>query len=192
MVPVRSAALGEDLMVPIGSPAFHARPKRGGAMPKAWELDGPVITNLRGGRLTTRAVENILAQRIVAAGLRSSITPHWLRHRFCHPHAQRRCRSVLDPGDARPCEPRHHAARPRQRRPFERGFAVLICGAPESTPPVCGTTIPGVRNAGHVVFRAYQVSVVQDHQAYRRAGPPLCTIDGAVSFVTVSIVAGRS
>jgi integrase/recombinase XerC len=37
---------------------------------------------LRGGRLTTRAVENILAARIVQAGLSSAITPHGLRHCF--------------------------------------------------------------------------------------------------------------
>ena len=41
-----------------------------------------MITNLRGGRLTTRSVENIVARRIIAAGLGASITPHGLRHCF--------------------------------------------------------------------------------------------------------------
>ncbi len=82
MVLVRSGKGNKDRMVPIGEPALDALKAWRRAMPKAWELDGPVITNLRGGRLTTRAVENILAQRIVAAGLGSSITPHGLRHCF--------------------------------------------------------------------------------------------------------------
>jgi integrase/recombinase XerC len=82
MVLVRSGKGNKDRMVPIGEPALDALKAWRRAMPKAWELDGPVITNLRGGRLTTRAVENILARRIVTAGLGSSITPHGLRHCF--------------------------------------------------------------------------------------------------------------
>ncbi|HEY2526193.1 MAG TPA: tyrosine recombinase XerC [Candidatus Binataceae bacterium] len=82
MVLVRSGKGNKDRMVPIGEPALDALKAWRRAMPVAWELDGPVITNLRGGRLTTRAVENVLAQRIVAAGLGASITPHGLRHCF--------------------------------------------------------------------------------------------------------------
>lgn len=82
MVLVRSGKGNKDRMVPIGEPALDALKAWRRAMPKAWELDGPVITNLRGGRLTTRAVENILARRILAAGLGTSITPHGLRHCF--------------------------------------------------------------------------------------------------------------
>ncbi len=82
MVLVRSGKGNKDRMVPIGEPALDALKTWRRAMPKAWELDGPVITNLRGGRLTTRAVENILARRIVQAGLATSITPHGLRHCF--------------------------------------------------------------------------------------------------------------
>jgi integrase/recombinase XerC len=82
MVLVRSGKGNKDRMVPIGEPALDALKAWRRAMPKAWELDGPVITNLRGGRLTPRAVEAILARRIVAAGLGSSITPHGLRHCF--------------------------------------------------------------------------------------------------------------
>ena len=82
MVLVRSGKGNKDRMVPIGEPALDALKAWRRAMPVAWELEGPVITNLRGGRLTTRAVENILAQRIVAAGLGASITPHGLRHCF--------------------------------------------------------------------------------------------------------------
>ena len=82
MVLVRSGKGNKDRMVPIGEPALDALKAWRRAMPKAWELDGPVITNLRGGRLTPRAVENILARRIVTAGLGTSITPHGLRHCF--------------------------------------------------------------------------------------------------------------
>jgi integrase/recombinase XerD len=79
---VRSGKGNKDRVVPIGEPALDALKAWRRAMPKAWELNGPVITNLRGGRLTTRAVQNILARRIVQAGLGSSITPHGLRHCF--------------------------------------------------------------------------------------------------------------
>lgn len=82
MVLVRSGKGNKDRMVPIGEPALDALKAWKRAMPVAAELDGPVITNLRGGRLTTRAVENILAARIVQAGLSSTITPHGLRHCF--------------------------------------------------------------------------------------------------------------
>jgi integrase/recombinase XerC len=79
---VRSGKGNKDRVVPIGEPALDALKAWRRAMPKAWELNGPVITNLRGGRLTTRAVQNILARRMVQAGLGSSITPHGLRHCF--------------------------------------------------------------------------------------------------------------
>lgn len=82
MVLVRSGKGNKDRVVPIGEPALDALKAWRRAMPKAWEFDGPVITNLRGGRLTPRAVENILGRRIVQAGLGSSITPHGLRHCF--------------------------------------------------------------------------------------------------------------
>ena len=82
MVLVRSGKGNKDRMVPIGEPALDALKAWRRAMPRGWEFDGPVITNLRGGRLTPRAVENIMARRIVQAGLGSSITPHGLRHCF--------------------------------------------------------------------------------------------------------------
>jgi integrase/recombinase XerC len=82
MVLVRSGKGNKDRVVPVGEPALEALKEWRRAMPVAWELDGPVITNLRGGRLTTRAVENILGRRIINAGLGTSITPHGLRHCF--------------------------------------------------------------------------------------------------------------
>src|SRR5216683_3114074 len=69
MVMVRAGKGNKDRLVPLGEPALDALKKWKTAMPIAWEHDGPVITNLRGGRLTTRSVEMILEKRIEAAGL---------------------------------------------------------------------------------------------------------------------------
>jgi integrase/recombinase XerC len=82
MVLVRAGKGNKDRLVPLGEPALDALKKWKTAMPIAWEHDGPVITNLRGGRLTTRSVEMILQRRIEAAGLTAGVTPHGLRHSF--------------------------------------------------------------------------------------------------------------
>ncbi|MGH7813300.1 MAG: tyrosine-type recombinase/integrase [Candidatus Binataceae bacterium] len=82
LVTIRRGKGNKDRVAPIGEPALDALLAWRRAMPIAWSPDGPVIVNLRGGRLTTRAVEQILARRILAAGLASSITPHGLRHCF--------------------------------------------------------------------------------------------------------------
>jgi len=82
MVMVRSGKGNKDRLVPIGEPALDALKAWRREMPIAWESDGPIITNLRGGRLTSRSVENIVARRIAAAGVRTKITPHGLRHSF--------------------------------------------------------------------------------------------------------------
>ena len=82
MVMVRSGKGNKDRLVPLGEPALDALKNWRRAMPIAWEPDGPVIVNLRGGRLTTRSVEKIFAERIEAAGLSVGLTPHGLRHCF--------------------------------------------------------------------------------------------------------------
>lgn len=82
MVMVRSGKGNKDRLIPIGEPALDALKAWRRAMPIAWESDGPVIINLRGGRLTTRSVEMILQRRIAAAGVSAGITPHGLRHSF--------------------------------------------------------------------------------------------------------------
>src|SRR5713101_3168578 len=82
MVMVRSGKGNKDRLVPLGEPALDALLKWRRAMPIAWEPAGPVIVNLRGGRLTTRSVEIILQRRIAAAGISAGITPHGLRHSF--------------------------------------------------------------------------------------------------------------
>jgi integrase/recombinase XerC len=82
MVMIRAGKGNKDRLVPLGEPALDALKKWKTAMPVAWEHDGPVITNLRGGRLTTRSVEMILQRRIEAAGIATAVTPHGLRHSF--------------------------------------------------------------------------------------------------------------
>jgi integrase/recombinase XerC len=82
MVMVRASKGNKDRLVPLGEPALDALRAWRRAMPVAWDANGPVITNLRGGRLTTRSVEMILQRRIEAAGLTAGVTPHGLRHSF--------------------------------------------------------------------------------------------------------------
>jgi integrase/recombinase XerC len=82
MVMVRAGKGNKDRLVPLGEPALDALRAWRRAMPVAWEPDSAVITNLRGGRLTTRSVEMILQRRLAAVGLSARITPHGLRHCF--------------------------------------------------------------------------------------------------------------
>ncbi|MGH7932790.1 MAG: tyrosine-type recombinase/integrase [Candidatus Binataceae bacterium] len=82
MVMVRSGKGNKDRLVPIGEPALDALKAWRSAMTVAWRLDGPVITNLRGTRLTTRSVEKIVARRLLDTSLDTPITPHGLRHCF--------------------------------------------------------------------------------------------------------------
>lgn len=79
---VRSGKGGKDRMVPVGEPALSALAEWRRAMPVAWEAQGPVFTNLRGGRLSTRAVERMVERRLLSAGLQATVTPHGLRHCF--------------------------------------------------------------------------------------------------------------
>ncbi|MGH7880976.1 MAG: tyrosine-type recombinase/integrase, partial [Candidatus Binataceae bacterium] len=57
MVMVRAGKGNKDRFIPIGEPALDALRRWRPAMPVAWSSDGPVITNLRGGRLSPRAVQ---------------------------------------------------------------------------------------------------------------------------------------
>lgn len=82
MVMVRAGKGNKDRLVPIGEPALDALKAWRAAMPVAWSPDGPVITNLRGRRLTTRSVQQMMARRMISAGLDSTLTPHGLRHCF--------------------------------------------------------------------------------------------------------------
>jgi len=82
MVMVRAGKGNKDRLVPLGEPAIDALKAWRSAMPIGWTLEGAVITNLRGGRLTPRSVQNIVARRLINAGIGSPLTPHGLRHCF--------------------------------------------------------------------------------------------------------------
>jgi integrase/recombinase XerC len=82
MVMVRAGKGNKDRLVPLGEPALDALKAWRSTMPIAWTLDGAVITNLRGGRLTPRSVQNIVARRLLNAGIGTPLTPHGLRHCF--------------------------------------------------------------------------------------------------------------
>jgi integrase/recombinase XerC len=82
MVTVRSGKGNKDRVVPLGEPALDALLAWRGAVPLAWSAEGPVITNLRGRRLTTRSVQKIVAHRLMLAGSDTPLTPHGLRHCF--------------------------------------------------------------------------------------------------------------
>ena len=82
MLMVRGAKGNKDRIVPMGEPALDALIAWRAVMPIAWSPEGPVITNLRGGRLTPRAVQKMIARRTLRAGLNNPITPHGLRHSF--------------------------------------------------------------------------------------------------------------
>lgn len=82
MVMVRAGKGNKDRLVPLGEPAIDALKAWRGAMPIAWTPEGAVITNLRGGRLTPRSVQNIVARRLIDAGINTPLTPHGLRHCF--------------------------------------------------------------------------------------------------------------
>jgi integrase/recombinase XerC len=82
LVMIRSGKGHKDRLVPIGEPALDALRAWRAASPGTLSADRPVITNLRGSRLTPRAVQNIVARRLVQAGINTPITPHGLRHSF--------------------------------------------------------------------------------------------------------------
>jgi len=82
LVMIRSGKGNKDRLVPIGVPALDALREWRAVMPGPVSAYRPVITNLRGSRLTPRAVQNIVARRLIPAGVSSPITPHGLRHSF--------------------------------------------------------------------------------------------------------------
>jgi integrase/recombinase XerC len=82
LVMIRSGKGNKDRLVPIGQPALDALLAWQAVMPGASSADGPAITNFRGSRLTPRAVQKIVARRLIWAGVNTRITPHGLRHSF--------------------------------------------------------------------------------------------------------------
>lgn len=82
MVTVRAGKGNKDRVVPLGEPALEALQAWRTAMPAAPSPEGPVITNLRGARLTPRSVQKMVARRLLSAGIDAALTPHGFRHCF--------------------------------------------------------------------------------------------------------------
>ena len=82
MLTVRAGKGAKDRVVPIGEPALDALKAWRPMLPIPADPKAPVITNLRGTRLSTRSVEKIVARRLIDAGITSPITPHGIRHCF--------------------------------------------------------------------------------------------------------------
>ena len=69
----------KERMVPVGDTALAAVDRYLSARGRA---TGPLFTNLRGGRLTTRSAQRIVGRRARLAGIDRRVTPHTLRHTF--------------------------------------------------------------------------------------------------------------
>lgn len=82
MITIESGKGGKGRIIPLGEPALAALLAWRRVMPVAWSLDGPAITNLRGGRLSVRAVQQIVERRLIEAGVATAASPHGLRHCF--------------------------------------------------------------------------------------------------------------
>jgi len=82
MVRVRHGKGNKERIVPIGEPAIEALNAWRRNMPVDTGSGGPIFTNLRGGRITTRSVELIVARMLARSGVGNRITPHGLRHSF--------------------------------------------------------------------------------------------------------------
>ncbi|HLH76807.1 MAG TPA: tyrosine recombinase XerC [Candidatus Binataceae bacterium] len=81
LVHVRQAKGGKERLVPVGEVALRALDQWHPHQPAALAT-GAIFTNQRGGRLSRRAVELIVHQRLQASGLGTPATPHTLRHSF--------------------------------------------------------------------------------------------------------------
>jgi integrase/recombinase XerC len=78
---VRHGKGDKERIVPIGEPAIQALQAWRRTMPNG-ESSGPIFTNLRGRRISTRSVELIVARLLARSGVANRITPHGLRHSF--------------------------------------------------------------------------------------------------------------
>ncbi len=69
----------KERMVPVGDAALAAVDA---IWPRGGRATGPLFTNQRGGRLTTRSAHRIVGRQARLAGLDRRVTPHTLRHTF--------------------------------------------------------------------------------------------------------------
>jgi integrase/recombinase XerC len=82
MLRVRHGKGNKERIVPIGEPAIEALHAWHRNLPVPGGPGGPIFTNLRGGRISTRSVETIVARLLARSGVQNRITPHGLRHSF--------------------------------------------------------------------------------------------------------------
>jgi integrase/recombinase XerC len=82
MVRVRHGKGNKERVVPIGEPALAALAQWRRHLPAENGPHGPIFTNLRGARITTRSIELIVARLLARSGVPNRITPHGLRHSF--------------------------------------------------------------------------------------------------------------
>jgi integrase/recombinase XerC len=68
-----------ERVVPVGEAALAAL---GEYLSRRGRATGPLFTNRRGGRLTTRSVQRIVGRHARLSGLTRRVTPHTLRHTF--------------------------------------------------------------------------------------------------------------
>jgi integrase/recombinase XerC len=69
----------KERVIPVGDAALQALDAY---LRARANTDGPLIRNVRGGRLTARSVHRIVKAQSRAAGLTRRVTPHTLRHTF--------------------------------------------------------------------------------------------------------------
>jgi len=79
---VRHGKGNKERIVPVGEPAVEALKAWRANLPSDGAAGSPIFTNLRGGRITTRGVELIVARMLARSGVANRITPHGLRHSF--------------------------------------------------------------------------------------------------------------
>ncbi len=73
---------GKERIVPVIAPAIHAVERYLHLCPYPAEADDPLFRGLRGGALSPRGVQKLMAQVRAQLGLPSTATPHALRHSF--------------------------------------------------------------------------------------------------------------
>jgi integrase/recombinase XerC len=69
----------KERVVPVGEAALAALD---GYLAVRGRTRGPLFTNQRGGRLTTRSAHRIVGRRARQSGIDRRVTPHTLRHTF--------------------------------------------------------------------------------------------------------------
>lgn len=77
----------KERMCPLGTPATEALDNAIRKAHRLWPETGrtgnqPVFRNLKGKSITTRSIERMMKKCLTAAGLKSDVSPHVLRHSF--------------------------------------------------------------------------------------------------------------